>query len=106
MPSLYELLAIKHQNEYESAYDLLMKRNFYSPKIYSAKGDLKKRWFVYFSFRDPKSGKLKRFTPVYGKANTYKTKEERLEVLVVYRKTLLKLLKQGFNTYSDNVELY
>ncbi len=72
MPNLNELLAIKYQNEYESAYDLPMKRNFSNPKIYSANGDLKKRWYVYFSFRDPKNGKLKRFTPVYGKVNIWK----------------------------------
>ncbi|TXG35608.1 hypothetical protein FUA22_13970, partial [Seonamhaeicola maritimus] len=29
-----------------------------------------------------------------------------MEVLVVYRKTLLKLLKQGYNPYQDNTELH
>lgn len=91
---------------YDNVYDLAEKQLFSIPKIYTAKGDLKKRWYVYFSFRNPETGKLKRLTPFYGNANTYKTKEERLQVLSVYRKTLLKLLKQGYNPYNDNTELF
>ena len=106
MSKLNELLIFESENAYESAYDLPVKKNFSSPKIYSANGDLKKRWYIYFSYRDPKSGKLERVTPFYGNANTYKTKEERLSVLVAYRKVLLRLLKQGYNPYKDNTELY
>ncbi|SNR48778.1 Phage integrase, N-terminal SAM-like domain [Maribacter sedimenticola] len=106
MPNFKELITFEYENEYKSAYDLSVKRNFSIPKIYSANGDLNKRWYVYFSFRDPKSGKLKRQTPFYGNANTYKSKEDRLSVLVTYRKVLLRLLKQGYDPYSDNVELH
>jgi integrase len=106
MSTLKELIILDAQNEYESAYDLSVKRNFSNPKIYSANGDLKKRWYLYFSFRDPKNGKMKRVTPFYGNANKYKTKEERLSVLVTYRKVLLRLLKQGYNPYLDNTERY
>ena len=91
---------------YESEYDLSKKKLFSIPKIYTANGNLSKRWYVYFSFRDSDTGKLKRLTPFYGTANTYKTKEERLEVLTVYRKVLLKLLKQGYNPFLDNTALY
>jgi len=55
---------------------------------------------------DPQSGKKKRVTPFYGSANKFKTKEERLSVLVTYRKILLKLLRQGYNPFADNTELY
>ena len=106
MTNFNELIALEYENEYESAYDLSVKRNFSNPKIYSAGGDLTKRWYVYFSFRDPKSGKLKRLTPFYGNANKYKTKEDRMSVLVTYRKVLLRLLKQGYNPYTDNTELH
>ncbi|MFX0558443.1 tyrosine-type recombinase/integrase [Maribacter sp. CXY002] len=106
MPNFKELFSNEYKNEYESAYDLSVERNFSEPKIYSAKWDLKKRWYVYFSFRDPKTGKKKRQTPFYGNANKYKTKEDRLSVLVTYRKVLLRLLKQGYNPYSDNLELH
>ena len=84
---------------------MTLKRNLYNPKIYSANGDLKNRWDVYFSFRDPECGKLKRLTPFYSVGNTYKTKEDRLEDLIVYRKALLKLLRQGYNPFSGNTEL-
>ncbi|WP_166963272.1 tyrosine-type recombinase/integrase [Yeosuana marina] len=106
MSTIKQILTFAYESEYESAYDLSLKRNFSNPKIYSAGGDLTKRWYVYFSFRDPKTGKLKRVTPFYGDANTYKTKEERLSVLVTYRKVLLRLLKQGYSPYEDNTELY
>jgi len=101
-----QLVATEYENEYESAYDLPVKRIFSKPKIYSANGNLKKRWYVYFSFRDTKSGKLLRQTPFYGDANTYKIKEDRMSVLVTYRKVLLRLLEQGYSPYSDNSELH
>jgi integrase len=103
---LNEFLTFDSKSAYVFAYDLPMKKNFSTPKIYTASGDLKKRWYVYFSFRDPKTGKLKRVTPFYGEANKYKTKEDRLYVLSAYRKKILELLKEGFNPYEDNTELY
>ena len=106
MLNFKELLTFEYENEYESAYDLSVRRNFSTPKIYSANGDLSKRWYIYFSFRDPKNGKLERQTPFYGNANKYRTKEDRMSVLVTYRKVLLKLLKLGYSPYSDNVELH
>ncbi|WP_419212595.1 tyrosine-type recombinase/integrase [Maribacter sp. X9] len=106
MLSFNELLTFEYENEYESAYDLSVKRNFSIPKIYSANGDLSKRWYIYFSFRDPKNGKLERQTPFYGNANKYRTKEDRMSVLVTYRKVLLRLLGQGYSPYSDNIELH
>ncbi|WP_248723256.1 site-specific integrase [Seonamhaeicola sp. ML3] len=106
MSNLKQILTFAYDFEYESAYDLSQKKNFSNPKIYVADGDLTKRWYVYFSFRNPDSGKMKRMTPFYGVANKYKTKGERMEVLSVYRKTLLKLLKQGYNPFNDNTELF
>jgi len=96
------------QNEYESAYgnayDLSLKKQFSHPKIYTAKGDLDKRWYVYFSYRDPDSGKLVRQTPFYGNANTYKTKEERMVVLTIYKNIINKYLNEGYSPYSDHAE--
>ncbi|WP_411895461.1 tyrosine-type recombinase/integrase [Winogradskyella sp. A2] len=106
MFTINQILTFAYESEYESAYDLPKKRLFSNPKIYTANGRLKKRWYVYFSYRDPSTGKLKRLTPFYGQANQYKTKEERLEVLTVYRKVLLKLLKQGYNPFEDNTALF
>ena len=106
MPNLNEFITFEYENAYDFAYDLRVKNNYSSPKIYTANFDLKKRWYVYFSFRNPKTGKLKRVTPFYGDVHQYKTKEDRLFVLSVYRKKILELLKKGYNPFEDNTELF
>ena len=106
MPNLNEILTFNVESAYDCAYDLPMKKNYSSPKIYTANGDLKKRWYVYFSYRNPKTGRLKRITPFYGDANKYKTKEDRLFVLSACRTKILELLKKGYNPFDDNSELY
>lgn len=89
-------------NEYANAYVLTAKKNYSEPKIYDANGNLAKRWYVYFSFRNPETGKLEKQTPIYGGANNFKTKQERYEVLNAYRKSLKKLLEEGLSPYDDN----
>ncbi|NOR28826.1 MAG: hypothetical protein GQ540_09920, partial [Lutibacter sp.] len=106
MSNLNEYLTFKVESAYDCAYDLTVKKNYSTPKMYTANGDLKKRWYVYFSFRDPKTGKLKRVTPFYGEVHKYKTKEDRLFVLSAYRKKILELLKKGYNPFDDNTKLY
>jgi len=106
MSILNLLLTFDCENAYDCAYDLQMTKNFSNPTIYIANGDLTKRWYVYFSYRNPETGKLKRVTPIYGNVNKFKTKEERLYVLSAYRKKLLEILKAGFNPFEDNTDLY
>ncbi|AUC81067.1 hypothetical protein [Lacinutrix sp. Bg11-31] len=106
MLNFNKIITFAYDNEYDTAYDLKIKKNFSTPKIYNAKGDLAKRWYVYFYFRDPETGKLKRMTPIYGDANSYKTKEDRLQILTQYRKTLIKLLNQSFSPFKDNTEAF
>jgi len=89
-------------NEYANAYVLTAKRNYSEPKIYDANGDLTKRWYVYFSFRNPQTNLLEKQTPIYGGANKFKTKQERYEVLNAYRKQLKKALEEGLSPYEDN----
>ena len=69
MSNLNEFITFKVESAYESAYDLAVKKNYSIPKIYIAGGDLKKRWYIYFSYKDPKTGKMKRVTPFYGEAH-------------------------------------
>ena len=106
MFNLNEFITFKVESAYDYAYDLPMKNNFSTPKLYTASGDLNKRWYVYFSYRNPKTGRLKRVTPFYGDAHKYKTKEDRLFVLSAYRKKILELLKKGYNPFENNTELY
>ncbi len=91
-------------NEYGNAYGMTSKKNYSEPKIYDANGDLSKRWYLYFSFRNPKTGLLEKQTPIYGGANKYKTKQERYQVLNAYRKSLKALLEKGLSPYEDNAE--
>ncbi|QXP68458.1 tyrosine-type recombinase/integrase [Polaribacter sp. AHE13PA] len=106
MQSIYHYLTLTTEIEHDFEHDSKVLNLFSSPKIYTAKGDLSKRWYIYFSFRNPKTGKLERMANVYGKVNQYKTKENRMSILSSYRKNLLFLLKQGFNPFIDNSELY
>ena len=106
MFNLNEILTFEYQNEHLLEHDLQMKKNFSTPKIYTANGDLSKRWYLYFSFRNPKTGKLQRMKNIYGNSNNYKTKEDRLSVLTIYRKKLLQVLKEGFSPFEDNIELF
>lgn len=89
-------------NEYANAYVLTAKKNYSEPKIYDASGDLSKRWYVYFSFRNPQTNLLEKQTPIYGGANNFKTKQERYEVLNTYRKQLKRALEEGLSPYEDN----
>ncbi|KGK29587.1 site-specific integrase [Cellulophaga sp. E6(2014)] len=94
-------ITIEHESEHDLEHDLSTKPNFSVPKIYTAKGDLSKRWYVYFSFRNPKTNKLERMKNIYGKANKYKTKADRLTILTSYRKNLLKLLRAGHSPLEN-----
>lgn len=96
-----ETLILELQNEHVLEHGLITKKKFSVPKIYTAKGDLSKRWYVYFSFRNPKTKKLERMKNIYGKANTFKTKADRLTVLTAYRSNLLELLKAGHSPFEN-----
>ena len=65
---------------------------------------LSKHWCVYYSYRDPKTGKLKRQDNIKGGVNRYKTKQERMEVLETYMRNLLLLLKAGYSPYAKSNE--
>ncbi len=97
-----QILTLEHETEHNQEHDLILKRTYSDPKIYIASGDLSKRWYVYFSFRNPDTGKLERMKNIYSVTNSYKTKEQRMRVLSAYRRNLLKLLKQGYSPFEDN----
>lgn len=106
MKSIFELIILQSQNEHDLEHDSEHKVLFSEPKIYDADGDLSKRWYVYFSFVNPETGKLKRIKNIYGKTNRYKTKESRYFLLSLYKKRLHKLLKEGYNPFEDNTAFH
>ena len=103
---IYDLITLDFLNEHDLEHDLEHKKKFSTPKIFDANGDLSKRWYVYFSYRNPETGKLKRMKNIYGGANRFKTKSERYSVLNLYKKRLHRFLKQGYNPFEDNTNLY
>jgi integrase len=97
-----------------------MKLNYSEPKIYtgsvaisnwsklSAKEKnkaLSKDWFLYYSFRNPATGRLTKQTFIKAGANKLKTKQERYAFLRTLQQALLELLEYGFNPYQDNSAL-
>tara|TARA_R110002073_G_scaffold108336_3_gene243350 strand:- start:18759 stop:20042 length:1284 start_codon:yes stop_codon:yes gene_type:complete len=97
-----------------------MKLNYSHPKIYTGGVDvaqwsklskqqqseaLEKDWYVYYSFRDPETGKLKRQQNIKAGANRYKDKRSRFSYLKTLETNLLHLLELGFNPYKDNTAL-
>jgi hypothetical protein len=105
---------------HDTVHDLPMKTNYSEPKIFTGKVDfyqwnklskqeqfdaLSKDWYVYYSIRNPKTGKLVRQTNIKQEANRIKTAKERFEYLKTIQHDLLILLKKGYSPYQDNTEL-
>lgn len=106
MQSLNEFLTFEHERKCYLEHDLSNKRSFSTPKIYSANGNLNSRWYVYFAFRNPATGKLERQKNIYGIANKLRTKTDRLVILNHYKKTLHRLLKEGYDPYKNNLDRF
>ncbi len=116
MSSISLLLLGVHEN----VHDFTMRLNFSEPKIFTGgiamvswgklskeaqKEALKKDWYIYYSFRDPKTGKLKRQPNIKAGANKFKTCKERIAILKTLQRNLLLLLQKGFSPYADNTAL-
>ncbi|MFZ4463768.1 MAG: tyrosine-type recombinase/integrase [Bacteroidales bacterium] len=74
-------------------------------KIYDAGGDLSKKWFVFFSYRSPKSGKMIRFREFKG-LQTQKSFEKRIQASEKLRDEINIKLKAGWNPFTDNGAIY
>src|SRR5690606_33507629 len=85
---------------YDSAYDFNMKKRFSTPKIYDADGDITKRWYVYYSYRNPKTGKLQRQTPIYLDVNRIDNLRDRRAAIKILRDSVEAVLRNGHNPYE------
>ena len=110
---------LRQVNENVNDFTVKPKRNYSDPKIYTGgieitnwtkytKAEqeiaLKKNWFVYFSFRNPKTNFLEKQPFIKGGVNHYKTKDERIEILEAFRRNLLRILKEGYNPYDASAK--
>ena len=108
------------QNVHDIVHDLPMKPNYNEPKIYTGGIDIKKwsklsnstkeialskEWYVYYSFRNPDTGKFVRQPNSKTGIKPIKDGLIRYEKLKLIQDTILYLLKKGFNPYLDNIKL-
>jgi integrase len=70
------------------------------PEINNCSGDLSKKWFIYFSYRDPRNDKMQRFK-VYEGLHKIKDFEERTEAAEELKQEYKSKLKNGWNPFSD-----
>ncbi|HNP32251.1 MAG TPA: site-specific integrase [Flavobacterium sp.] len=111
---------LEHNPQINQFKNLLKQKDFTAPKIFTggvnillwnqlnesekAKA-LSKSWYIYYSFRDAETGKLKRMPNIKGNVNKLKTKKERVEYLNAMCVALEFLLEKGFNpNISNNIE--
>lgn len=90
---------------YGSAYffENLMKN--YSIGFYDANGDLAKRWYVWYSVRNPKTGKLERQPTIDTGVNVHKDLSSRRKALTILMKVIEQGLKEGkINPFVEHIE--
>jgi len=76
-------------------------------KLYDAGGviDEHKKWFVYYSARDPKTGQMKRFKEKSG-INRLRTKTERYSLAEKIIREVNEKLRTGWNPFVDDQVIY
>ena len=72
------------------------------PKLNDAGGDLSKKWFVYYSVRDPRTDKMKRFREHSGLSQA--DESERRECARQKIQELTEKLKRGWTPFLDDEE--
>lgn len=81
------------------------------PRLHDYGGDLSKDWFIFYSYRNPHTGKMVRFREYKGLSKTFSRRERSQKAKELIDVTTLKL-KNGWNpfegeqqiVYSDNLE--
>jgi integrase len=73
--------------------------NFKPARLFDADGDLNERWFVFYSYRDPETGKFHRFKK-YLTSRASSRADRYLQARTLIKQINLKL-QQGFNPFSD-----
>lgn len=69
------------------------------PDIYDAGGDIKKQWFVYYSYKDPDTKKFERIK-IFKNINSFKTKSERYEYANFYKEAYKRALESGWSPFK------
>jgi integrase len=76
-------------------------RSAIRPKLHDCNGDLSKRWFVYYSYLNPATGKMKRFKR-YDGFNDLASVEARLKHAEALISQINRKFDSGWNPFQDN----
>ena len=79
-----------------------MKHTWRAAKVYDAKGDTAKQWYVYFYFPHPHTGENQRFK-VFDNINSFTRKRDRLQRARVVRDAYNELLAEGWNPFDNSL---
>ena len=93
--------ANEYANEYGNEYAMKNKGLFTKPRIYDAKGDITKRWYVYFSYLNPKTNKMERQAPLYYGMNRHQDASVRRAAAKQLRDMVEDVLKNGYSPYEE-----
>lgn len=101
IPALGTIKAVKFKHLTLAADKKMTNSHKYKlPEIYDAGGDVGKQWFVFYSFKDPETGKFKRFK-VFRDINQSKLKSERTQKARAIKQALTELLIEGFDPFYE-----
>lgn len=92
------ILKIAHEFE----HDLTFLKKYSEVKIYDAKGDIAKRWYVYFSYRNPATGKMVRQDNIYIGLNNFKNVKDRRSAAKILKRSVESLLRNGYDPYAES----
>lgn len=93
----------KKSQKLDSLDSELRQKMIIMPKVFDADGDLSKKWYVYFSYRDPVTGKMKRFRPTTG-INHHTKGTDRMEAAKKLSRRYYDRLRNGWSPF-DNTEV-
>lgn len=100
MVSITRFLQVEQVSE-----QVLKLKQYGKVSIYDAKGNLNARWYVFYSFRNPSTGKLEKQPNVYMNINDYNTVRDRTKAAKIWKEAIERLLKEGFNPYTSDLKL-
>jgi integrase len=101
---------------HDRVHDLTMKVNYSEPKLYTGgvnisdwkklsktekESALSKSWYLYYSYRNPETGKLQRQGNIKAGVNSLKDYRSRVKYLKKIKEALILLLEKGYSPYRD-----
>lgn len=100
MSSILRLLRLEHFSE----QDLKKQKQYGKISTYDAGGNLEARWHIYFSFRNPETGKLERQPNIYLNFAEFNSVRARRKAVRIAIGNLEEILKNGFNPFDEKSE--